>query len=352
MKFEKNTYYLVSEKGFQKINATEAEKYLEKKIGNLNESFKHAELGDLERNTFYPRGRCMLELLKKYFEKLFKDTILLETFSLKEFSPQIFLKERKESTPISAFEPEVGEGKLEIHPIIYVQLKDLPKVKEFILNTIRKMKKVAEDFKIDLDCIIEINDKVYKEFKEKLSEIYKIWGPFIIRNQDHFSMHFYSMGYLFAEINVYEEKNLWISVLKYASLDDILKLIVAHSEKRAGEFRVYPTFPLWISPIQVTIFPRSEESYEKSRRISEILKKIKVRVSIDTSEGSIKRRIERIANLRIPYGVIVDKEEHKGITVIDLRKSSEVYLEKKRMELENFIKTISQELNGYPSLDF
>ncbi len=351
MKFE-NLYYLVSEKGLQEISAADAERYLEKKVENLEEFFKRAELGDLKRNIFYPRGRCMLELLKKYFERLFKDTLLLETFSLREFSPQIFLEERKESTPVSAFEPEVNGDKLDIHPVVYAQLKDLSKVKEFIFNAISEMRQTARDFEIGLDCIIEVNEKIYKEIKEKLSEIYKLWrAPFIIKGQDHFSIHFYSLGHLFAEINVYEEKNLWVLILKYASLDDILKLIVAYSKMKAEKDKVYPTFPLWIAPIQVTIFPKNEESYEKAVRISEILKKINVRVSIDKAEGSIKKRVERIVNLGVPYGVIVDKEERRGITVIDLRKSSEIYLEKRRMELENFIEMVSQELNGYPSLD-
>lgn len=101
-------------------------------------------------------------------------------------------------------------------------------------------------------------------------------------------------------------------------------------------------FPLWLSPVQITILPVSEKHNKASREIFLRLKKENIRVSIDDSDEGLGKKVRNAKKQKTPYLLIVGDEEIKTQKVkLEKRGSKDSRL----LSLEDLIQKLKQEIN-------
>ncbi len=118
---------------------------------------------------------------------------------------------------------------------------------------------------------------------------------------------------------------------------------IAKKEKEG----VPPTLPLWLSPIQVRVIPVSREYLEYAVKNAQILMSHGIRVDIDDRDESLGKKIRDAGVEWIPYVVVVGEREAKTNTV-NVRIRTEGV--QKSMTIDEFIKVLEKELEGYPKV--
>ncbi len=74
-------------------------------------------------------------------------------------------------------------------------------------------------------------------------------------------------------------------------------------------------FPLWLSPIQVSIVPISEDQLAYAQNIASELKKSGLRVQVQDESGTMQGKIKYAQEQKIPYMLILGKKEQEANTV-------------------------------------
>lgn len=103
-------------------------------------------------------------------------------------------------------------------------------------------------------------------------------------------------------------------------------------------------FPLWLSPIQVTVLPVSEHQREYARDIFSKIKSSGIRTEIDDSNESLGKRIRNAKMKKTPYMIVVgDKEKDSGFITVEGRKekteniTTDIFIEKIKKEIQERI---------------
>lgn len=103
-------------------------------------------------------------------------------------------------------------------------------------------------------------------------------------------------------------------------------------------------FPLWLSPIQVTVLPVSEHQREYARDIFSKIKSSGIRTEIDDSNESLGKRIRNAKIKKTPYMIVVgDKEKDSGFITVEGRKekteniTTDIFIEKIKKEIQERI---------------
>jgi threonyl-tRNA synthetase len=79
-------------------------------------------------------------------------------------------------------------------------------------------------------------------------------------------------------------------------------------------------FPLWLSPTQVAIIPVADVHNEYAIQVSEALKSIGIRVSINTENDSMGKKIREAKKDRLPYFIVIgDKEVSEKTVTLEKR---------------------------------
>ena len=73
--------------------------------------------------------------------------------------------------------------------------------------------------------------------------------------------------------------------------------------------------PPWLAPVQVIILPISEKFYKYGANVYESIKKEDIRVEIDNRVESLSKKIKQAEIKKIPYMVIIGKNEEKTGTI-------------------------------------
>jgi len=73
--------------------------------------------------------------------------------------------------------------------------------------------------------------------------------------------------------------------------------------------------PPWLAPVQVIVLPISEKFYYYGKKVYDSLKKENIRVEIDNRVESLSKKIKQAEIGKIPYMVIIGKNEEKTGTV-------------------------------------
>ena len=80
------------------------------------------------------------------------------------------------------------------------------------------------------------------------------------------------------------------------------------------------SFPLWLSPTQVTIVPIRDEHEETAY---ELLKKFQakdIRATVDAGKDSMGKRIREAKTKKVPYVIIIgDQEKASGLLTVETR---------------------------------
>ncbi len=120
----------------------------------------------------------------------------------------------------------------------------------------------------------------------------------------------------------------------------------AHMDTEKGNL---PSFPLWLSPIQVRIIPVSGKYLKFAE---DLMKKLGgFRVDLDDRNETLGKKIRDAGREWIPYVVVVGEEEERtGLLTVTVRKESTVKNQKKvKMTVEELKQRIQKETEGRPS---
>lgn len=74
-------------------------------------------------------------------------------------------------------------------------------------------------------------------------------------------------------------------------------------------------FPVWLSPVQVSILPVSEKFNDYAQEVSEKLRASDVRVEIINSDESLGKKIAETTKQKVPYILVVGEKESESNTV-------------------------------------
>lgn len=102
-------------------------------------------------------------------------------------------------------------------------------------------------------------------------------------------------------------------------------------------------FPLWLSPVQVTILPISENEVEYAENVKELLCKNGFRVEVDSANEKIGYKIRQAQLSKVPYMIVVGKNEVENNTLSIRNRNGEKI---DNIKFEEFLEKIRNELNG------
>ncbi len=76
-------------------------------------------------------------------------------------------------------------------------------------------------------------------------------------------------------------------------------------------------FPLWLSPVQVTVLPISDKHHDYAKTFTETLRTKGLRVELDDSKEGLGKKIRAVREMKTPYWVVIgDKDiEAKKVTL-------------------------------------
>ena len=102
------------------------------------------------------------------------------------------------------------------------------------------------------------------------------------------------------------ERIVMIHAAIMGSIERFLSVLIEHY---AG------AFPVWLSPVQVTILPISEKFLSYARTVEKQLKKSGIRVSLAEANETLGKRIRETELQKIPYILVVGEKEETSKTV-------------------------------------
>lgn len=203
---------------------------------------------------------------------------------------------------------------------------------------------------------IEIWNKAEKELKEVLDGLYgegnypikdkdgAFYGPKIdIQMKDCLGRE-WQMGTIqldfqlpikfdleFVNSEGQKERPIIIHRVILGSLERFIGIILEHF---AGEF------PLWIAPVQVKVIPISDSYVDYAYEVNKLLEEYGIRSEIDFRNEKLGYKIREARSQKIPYMVIVGKQEiaDKMVSVRKLHGGQEP----EKMSVEEFAKSINE----------
>jgi threonyl-tRNA synthetase len=122
----------------------------------------------------------------------------------------------------------------------------------------------------------------------------------------------------------------------YGSMERFLGLLIEHY---AG------SFPLWLSPVQISILPISENQLNYAKSVKDQLASANdnLRIEIDERNESIGKKIREATLQKIPYQIIVgEKEVLSNVISVRTREG----LDLGQVSLENFTTKLSEEIKN------
>lgn len=126
-------------------------------------------------------------------------------------------------------------------------------------------------------------------------------------------------------------------MIHFALMGSIERFLSVYIEHTAG------VFPLWLSPVQVSVLPISEKQNEYTKKILDELRSMnyELRIEIDERSESIGKKIREATMQKIPYQLIVgQKEVDAGLVSVRTRAGDDLG----QMKLEEFVAKLNEEI--------
>ncbi|WP_456366719.1 threonine--tRNA ligase [Thermococcus sp.] len=108
---------------------------------------------------------------------------------------------------------------------------------------------------------------------------------------------------------------------------------------------IKPSFPLWLSPIQVRVIPVSDDVMDYALYVAGKLEGAKVRVDVDDTGDRLNKKIRKAEKEWIPYIVVVGRNEKEQGTVTVRRREEGEQVE---MHVDDLIREIRGRTEGFP----
>jgi threonyl-tRNA synthetase len=125
----------------------------------------------------------------------------------------------------------------------------------------------------------------------------------------------------------------------YGSMERFIGILIEHF---AG------AFPVWLSPVQVSIIPVGESHVAASRALANVLIGRKIKVEVDDSSETVGKKIRKSESTKVPYSLVIgDKEvpvegEWKEKTKLGVRRRGSAELIE--LTLEKFMERLNEEM--------
>lgn len=100
-------------------------------------------------------------------------------------------------------------------------------------------------------------------------------------------------------------------------------------------------FPVWLSPVQVSILPISDNQKEYAEKIKAILEEKEIRVELDARQEKIGYKIREAQLQKVPYMLILGEKEVEA-NAVGVRKRKEGDIG--QMSIEDFVSMILKEI--------
>jgi len=123
--------------------------------------------------------------------------------------------------------------------------------------------------------------------------------------------------------------------------------VIFDTAAKASEENKKPRLPTWLSPIQVRVIPVSKEFLNKAIEIARKIEESQIRVDVDDRDETLGRKIREAEKNWVPYIVVVGRKEVES-NVLTVRIRGEEKENIKKLTLEELVRTIRNETNGYP----
>ncbi len=105
-----------------------------------------------------------------------------------------------------------------------------------------------------------------------------------------------------------EERPVMVHRAIYGSLERFIGILLEHT---AGEL------PLWLSPVQFTVLPITDDHHEYAHRIKDRLKAQGLRVEVDDRNEKVSAKIRDAELQKVPYmGIVGDREIDKDTVAL------------------------------------
>jgi len=130
-----------------------------------------------------------------------------------------------------------------------------------------------------------------------------------------------------------QEKPVMIHRAIFGSFERFIAILTEHYNG---------SFPLWLSPVQVTLIPISEKHTEAVEKMAEEFKKENIRVEVDSRDERMQAKIRQATLQRVPYmGIIGDKEINDRIISVRTREGKDLG----QLNLSHFVKRVKEEID-------
>lgn len=110
------------------------------------------------------------------------------------------------------------------------------------------------------------------------------------------------------------ERIVMIHAAIMGSIERFLAVLIEHL---AG------AFPLWLSPIQVTVIPVGTRHAEPSAKLADELRAAGLRVQLDDANETVGNKIRKAAKMKIPYLIVLGDKELESTNLIIRKRGHE-----------------------------
>ncbi|MEX0651851.1 MAG: threonine--tRNA ligase [Candidatus Paceibacterota bacterium] len=102
-------------------------------------------------------------------------------------------------------------------------------------------------------------------------------------------------------------------------------------------------FPLWLSPVQVSVLPIGDTHSEYAQKVTELLKAQNIRAELDTSAETLGKKIRNVKLNKTPYFLVIgDEEVTKDEVTLESRDNGKIG----SMSVETLTEKILKEVAG------
>ena len=278
-------------------------------FGNVYRYEKHGELHGLIRTRGFTQDDahifCRPDQVKDEIKSVINLVLyIFKKFKFKKYKIQISLRDKKNKNYIGE-EDEWAKSE-EI-------IKEIAK-EEKLKTSIKEGESAFYGPKIDF----MVKDSLGREWQLGTIQL------------DYQMPERFKLNYI--DLNNKKKKPIIIHRAPFGSLERFIGILIEHTEGK---------FPLWISPEQVNIIPISEKYHEYSKEIYKILRSENIECNINNKNEKIGKKIRNSEMQKIPYMIIVGKDEHEKKN-ISVRKQGKK--ETKKMKINKFIEIIKKEI--------
>jgi threonyl-tRNA synthetase len=130
-------------------------------------------------------------------------------------------------------------------------------------------------------------------------------------------------------------EDLRVVMIHRVILGSLERFVATLIEHYAGRF------PLWLSPVQVSIITIIPEVADYAAKLKELLDKENLRIDIDVRDETMQKKIREKEMLKIPYMLIIGKKEKESGTISVRRRGMENL---GTMEINAFLDMVKKEL--------